>query len=150
MTKNTIDFIASNGAHIKRTTGRDYRFALTVRRSYEYAIAKASRVYKTDRENHAWAVTCTFNPPAWLLSSVSMTAAGWAAHAIDAAMTVEEYCASVVAKRVAEVEANRAAGYYDTFRTLSFHGTERAAQAAYRKESGNDLYAEVELVAIPA
>jgi hypothetical protein len=147
----------ANGLVHTRTSARVYTHMVAVRPSYDYAISRARRHGKNDASNFAENFAYYTQqiaqggyyttPQSWHTpESFAAENARHVERAIEAlhgAATADEYAAIMIAKAVADVEAKKAEGYYDTLGSAGWCGRPDLADKLAAKERGEPWNAEV-------
>ena len=113
-----------------RKSDRTYTHAVSCKRNYAAALAYASTRDPIDAKNHAYYCkkVATNDFYSWE-NEESKDRARRAA-----AITSEEFCQQQIARRVADVEAGKARGEYDSFLRPTFHSSRALAE----KEAAKD------------
>lgn len=160
-TKNIHTATTRDGVTHKRTSeGRVYTHCVAVRQSYAHALAEANRVdAKSDARNFAWyaesaaqTVGVEYQPKTWaergstLRTTPTAQTIARAQAILAGCATVAEWSEAQRAQRVANVEANKAAGQFDRWSVLGWCGREDLARKLLNGDAAKPYYAEAEIL----
>jgi hypothetical protein len=162
MTKNIHTATLPDGTVAKRTStsGRVYLFCVASRPSYDFALKRASKLSETDADNYAYHLQViaeggrTYETQ-WRDESNEDFAVRCAKRADDAlasnegATSAAEYQAIKRDQRVAAVEANKAAGHYETWGVTGWQSRADLAQKELAKVAANVWLGVAEAKIIP-
>jgi len=155
MPKTKLSATLPDGTIATRTTARTYTHVVAVRRSYESALDVAVRQSAGDLDNYAHYAafldgTSRFLAKrSWQSDAEHAASCAWdiarATAAIDGATSADEYAAARKAQRIADVEARKAAGNFDTWSAEAWAGRLDLAQKA---ASPKPWFAEMRIVPV--
>jgi hypothetical protein len=143
MPKIKYTAVDANGRVHTRSSARTYTHMVAVRPSYGYALGRAKLVERVSRSNFDYYTEIVEGRGDARWCDVAT-----ATEKLLGATSFTDYVAKFIAKAVAKVEADKAAGHYDSFGSAGWCGRPDLADKLAAKERGEPWNAEV--VILPA